>query len=80
MRSETDIALAVMGAALNGDTDPLGTVETSTGYGERRIQRAWSNWKQLRIDELEALAAMEHPQFSEAARTAIVILERHDTK
>jgi hypothetical protein len=80
VKVETTISLAVMTAALNGNADPFAAAETATGYDAKRIQRAWSNWRALQLNSLEAIANSNHPQFADAARAAIIILERQDTK
>jgi hypothetical protein len=71
---ETEISLAIMTAALNGDDKPMQTARKKCDTDEREVQRAWKTWKFLYMRHLDALLEVE--QFRVQAQRAIETLRR----
>ncbi len=74
------LSMAVMSAAMSGYTNPFKRASEQTGEDPKTVKRAWIRFAALRLSGLDAIASLDHPQFSDAARAAIAILEGQATK
>jgi hypothetical protein len=70
---ETAITMAVVNAALRGNDDPKKTAGDEIPAEEREVQRAWKEWGELRLSELEAIS--DHPTLGPPARVALAKLK-----
>jgi hypothetical protein len=68
---ETDIAMAVMQAALNGEHDPIEQVATDRDINVERVRDAWTEWRGVYIPTVEKLASASDSILSQRAKSAI---------
>jgi hypothetical protein len=75
VRTESEIAIACMDAAMDGEGRPFEYVETNTGHDEQRIRRAWKEWGPHYMEILEARMLLE-PERIDQITLALKILKK----
>ncbi|HZO22284.1 MAG TPA: hypothetical protein VFB37_07230 [Steroidobacteraceae bacterium] len=79
VRAETNIAVALVNAAVSGNTEPFEAVANQLDLPIERVTRAWRTWQSFYIAQLN-ISAGKNPEQRRAARAAIDRLKKSKHK